>query len=114
MKKIIFLTLFAIPIFCRAQTDTTNYQKKIAYCIVEIDTRGSNYLASLDDGTITKASAMEIKDSKGKQIKFTSRIAVLDYMTQRGWTLASSYYTSSRVETMLGLVFKKPVDANIH
>ncbi len=114
MKKLLFLLLLSLPVFCLAQTDTTAYQKKIAYCTVEIDTRGSKYLASLDDGTTTKTSAMEIKDSKGKQIKFTSRIDVLDYMTQRGWTLVSSYYTASRAETFLGLIFKKPVATNVH
>jgi len=73
MKKIIFLALFAIPMFCRAQTDTTTYQKKIAYCTVEISQSGSKFLATLDDGTKTKASDMEIKDSNGKQTNFKNR-----------------------------------------
>jgi len=113
MKNLLFLLLL-LPVFCHAQTDTTAYKKKIAYCTVEIAARGSYYLVSIDDGTTTKASAMEIKDSKGKQIKFTSRIAVLDYITQRGWTLVSSYYPYGKYDNTLGLIFEKPVATNIH
>ena len=112
MKKLLFLLLFAIPVFCKAQTDTTNHQKKIAYCTVEITTSGSKYLASLDDGTKTKSKDMEIKDSKGKQIKFTSRIAILDYVTQQGWILVSSYYMDDKYDNTLGIIFERPVPAD--
>ncbi|WP_158990614.1 hypothetical protein [Mucilaginibacter sp. L196] len=114
MKNLLFLLLLSLPVFCYAQTDTTVYQKKIAYCTVEIATRGSYYLVSIDDGTTTKASDMEIKDSKGKQIKFTSRIAVLDYVTQRGWKLVSSYYVDDKFNNTLGLICEKPVVTNVH
>ena len=114
MKNLLFLLLFSFPFFCLAQTDTNTYQKKVAYCTVEISHDGSKYAASLDDGTTTKANAMEIKDSKGKQMLFTSRIAVLDYITQRGWTLVSSYYIVDKYFPVLGFVFEKPVAANIH
>jgi hypothetical protein len=116
MKNLLLLLLLAFPVFCHAQTDTTVYQKKIAYCTVEISHPGmtSNFVATLSDGTTTKTSAMEIKDSNGKQIKFTSRIAVLDYITQRGWTLVSSYYIYDKFYPVLGFVFEKPVAPNIH
>jgi hypothetical protein len=114
MKNLLFLLLFSFPFFCLAQTDTNTYQKKVAYCTVEISHDGSKYAASLDDGTTTKSNAMEIKDSKGKQMLFTSRIAVLDYITQRGWTLVSSYYIVDKYFPVLGFVFEKPVAANIH
>ena len=114
MKKLLILLLLAVPFICKAQTDTSNYQKKIAYCTVEITQFGSKYFVSIDDDSKTKASDMEIKDSKGKQIKFTSRIAVLDYITQRGWTLVSSYYPYGKYDNTLGLIFEKPVATNIH
>ena len=114
MKNLLFLLLFSFPFFCLAQTDTNTYQKKVAYCTVEIGHDGSKYAASLDDGTTTKANAMEIKDSKGKQMLFTSRIAVLDYITQRGWTLVSSYYIVDKYFPVLGFVFEKPIATNIH
>jgi hypothetical protein len=115
MKKLLFLLLFTLPVFCKAQTDSASYQKKIAYCTVEISHSGaSKFVATLDDGTTTKINAMEIKDSKGKQIKFTSRIAILDYITQRGWTLVSSYYIVDKFFPVLGFVFEKPIAANIH
>jgi len=114
MKKLLFLLLLSLPVFCHAQTDTTAYQKKIAYCTVEVSQFGSKFFASLDDGTKTKANAMEIKDSKGKQVPFTSRIAVLDYITQQGWTLVSSYYKDDKFDNTLGLIFEKPVVPNTH
>jgi hypothetical protein len=110
MKKLLFLLLLSLPIFCHAQTDTTAYQKKIAYCIVGIGSPSRKYVvATLFDGTAKKTSDIEIKDSQGKQIKFTTVIDVLDYVTQQGWTLVSSYYAGAQY-----FVFKKPVATNTH
>jgi len=112
MKKFLLLLLFASPFICKAQSDTSNYQKKIAYCTVEITQFGSKYFVSIDDGTKTKASDMEVKDNKGKQIKFASRIAVIDNMTRQGWTLVSSYYKDDKYDNTLGLIFERPGTAN--
>lgn len=110
MKKLLFLLLLSLPVFCHAQTDTTAYQKKIAYCIVGIGSPSRKYVvATLFDGTTTKTSDIEIKDSNGKQIRFPTTIAVLDYVTQQGWTLVSSYYAGAQ-----NFIFKKPVAASIH
>ena len=111
MKKLLILLLLAVPFICKAQTDTSNYQKKIAYCTVETQQSGSKFIAALDDGTTTKYSAMEIKDSKGKPLKFKSRITILDYMTQRGWTLVSSYGSANPL-TIVDFIFERPVVAD--
>jgi len=57
---------------------------------------------------------MEIKDSNGKQTKFTSRIAIFDYITQRGWKLVSSYFLDGKYDNTLGLIFEKPVATSTH
>ena len=46
------------------------------------------------------------------QVYFKDRHS--DYITQRGWTLVSSYYIVDKFFPVLGFVFEKPIAANIH
>jgi len=44
-------------------------------------------------------------------LKFKSRITVLDYMTQSGWTLVSSYGSANPL-TIVDFIFERPVVAD--
>ena len=111
MKMLLFILLFVIPAISRAQTDTVAYQKKIAYCTVETTQFGRNYEAKIDDGTSKKFGGVDIKNSKGKDRDFHSRSDILDYMTQLGWTLVSSYGLPGQANAV-GFVFERPVAVN--
>ena len=71
---------------------------------------GTNYSATIDDGVKKKQRDMNINDSKGRSRRFSSRIAILDYMTKLGWTLVSSYGTIDK-GGIISFVFERPVTA---
>jgi len=109
MKKLLFLVLFAAPFFCFAQTDTATHKQKIAYCIAQVEHDGSKFDINFDDGSRGK-NGSEIKDSQGKTMKFDSRITALNYVTQLGWTLVSSYTLKGTTREVIAFVFQRPVN----
>ncbi len=109
MKKLLFLVLFAAPFFCFAQTDTTTQKQKITYCIAQVEHDGSKFDINLDDGSRGR-NGSEIKDSNGKTMKFDTRISALNYITQLGWTLVSSYTLKGTTLEVIAFVFKRPVN----
>ena len=91
MKKLLFLLLFAAPMLSKAQTDTSVYKQKVVYCIAEIASDGLKYDMMFDDGSTTKKDGIKVKDAKGKIMAFNSKISALNYVSQLGWKLVSSY-----------------------
>jgi len=107
MKKLLFLLLFTLPVFCKAQTDSASHKQTVSYCTAEIYPDGSKYEIIMDDGTKKKSSQMEIKTPNGKVMKLDSRIAALNYVTQQGWTLVSSYAVVG-ISDAIGLILERP------
>jgi hypothetical protein len=91
MKKLLFLLFFAAPVFCLAQADTTIHKQKVAYCIAEVASDGSKYDMMFDDGSTQKRDGVKVKDAKGKVMVFDSKVSALNYVSQLGWKLVSSY-----------------------
>jgi hypothetical protein len=108
MKMLLFLLLFAAPMFCLAQTDTTANKQKVAYCIAEITSDGSKYDMMFDDGSTQNRDGIKVKDAKGKIIAFDSKISALNYVNQLGWKLVSSYTVSVGLYDV-AFVFERPV-----
>jgi hypothetical protein len=108
MKKLLFLLLFAIPIFCKAQTGTTA-NKQVAYCIAIVANDGSKFDMMFDDGSTKKRDGIKVKDAKGKIMTFDSKVSALNYMSKLGWTLVSSY-TPWNVDQAIAFVFERPVN----
>jgi hypothetical protein len=106
MKKLLFLALFIAPILCKAQTDTAHKQK-VNYCIAEVSADGSKYDMMFDDGSTTKRDGVKVKDAKGKIMVFNSKISALNYVTQLGWKLVSSYSISGILYDV-AFVFERP------
>jgi hypothetical protein len=108
MKKLLFLLLFAAPVFSRAQTDTSAHKQKVTYCIAEITSDGSKYDMMFDDGSTLKKDGVKVKDTNGKIMVFNSKISALTYVSQLGWRLVSSY-TVPGILYDVAFVFERPV-----
>jgi hypothetical protein len=109
MKKLLFLVLAVTPFFCRAQTDTAKYKQKEELCLLLVYPSGSSYEAYLDDGHKKAMKEMELKNGQGKAIEFGSMVNVLDYMSQRGWILNTSYPDIIRGIREISVIFKRPL-----
>lgn len=102
MKSIILAVLLLLPFSMEA--------KKL-YVEMEF----SNNSIKLDDGT--KKNKQAVKDKNGKDLKFTSVIGALNYMSLQGWelietksmTLGYSFDGTGESETKITYIFCKEV-----
>jgi hypothetical protein len=90
MKKVLALLLLASPFYSLAQSNLTQTGRKEKFCVVYVHPAGSKYEIDIDDGTKKITKITELKDEKGKTVEFDSVVAILDYMSQRGWVLSTS------------------------
>jgi len=107
MKKLLFLLLFAAPMFCMAQTNTT-VNKQVTYCIAIVGNDGSKFDMMFDDGSTKKRDGVKVKDAKGKIMTFDSKVSALNYVSKLGWTLVSSYIPTN-IDMAVAFVFERPV-----
>ena len=105
MKKLLFLLLFAAPVFCKAQTGTTA-NKQVVYCIAVVANDGSKFDMMFDDGSTKKRDGIKVKDAKGKSRLFDFKISALNYVSKLGWTLVSSY-TPPNIDNAIAFVFER-------
>src|ERR1700761_1148197 len=97
MKKILLLLLFTAPLFGFAQNVISSNQPKGPYGIAMVycGFSKSQVELSINDGSGKKMKDMMIKDEQGKNLKFTSEVSALNYLSQNGWSIVSSYEDTS-------------------
>jgi len=109
MKKLLFLLLFAAPMFCMAQTNAVTPKQKVAYCIAIISNDGSKFDMMFDDGSTKKRDGIKVKDAKGKSMLFDSKISALNYVSGLGWRLVSSYVPPN-IDMAIAFVFERTIN----
>lgn len=120
MKKLIMLMLisvFAIGVSSNVMAQEPEKMRVYA----ELLGTGTNFLGlnknvkvTVDLGQYQSASkSYTLKDEKGKDIKFNSMVAAMNYMGQRGWKLVQTYVlTVDKKEVCHWLLYKDVKDAS--
>lgn len=108
MKRIVILFILFIS-FCDCYSQNEGHKRPV-YC----DVMGYNFLGvgkvkvQIDLGRKTNSRGFDsLYDEDGKKLKFNTMIAVLNYMSERGWRTIDNYYISSGNSKILHFLLEK-------
>lgn len=117
MKKILVIMLVAIVAF--GFSTTVSAEEQIQRVYAELLGTGTNFLnlnknvkVSVDLGQFQSATkAYTLLDCNGKDIKFNSMVAAMNYMGERGWKFIQAYVvTVSNQNVLHWLLYKDVTD----
>lgn len=117
MKKILVIMLVAIVAF--GFSTTVSAEEQIQRVYAELLGTGTNFLnlnknvkVSVDLGQFQSATkAYTLLDDNGKDIKFNSMVAAMNYMGERGWKFIQAYVvTVSNQNVLHWLLYKDVTD----
>ncbi len=117
MKKILVIMLVAIVAF--GFSTTVSAEEQIQRVYAELLGTGTNFLnlnknvkVSVDLGQFQSATkAYTLLDENGKDIKFNSMVAAMNYMGERGWKFIQAYVvTVSNQNVLHWLLYKDVTD----
>lgn len=117
MKKILVIMLVAIVAF--GFSTTVSAEEPIQRVYAELLGTGTNFLnlnknvkVSVDLGQFQSATkAYTLLDENGKDIKFNSMVAAMNYMGERGWKFVQAYVvTVSNQNVLHWLLYKDVTD----
>lgn len=117
MKKILVIMLVAIVAF--GFSTTVSAEEQIQRVYAELLGTGTNFLnlnknvkVSVDLGQFQSATkAYTLLDENGKDIKFNSMVAAMNYMGERGWKFIQAYVvTVSNQNVLHWLLYKDITD----
>ena len=115
MKKILVIMLVAIVAF--GFSTTVSAEEQIQRVYAELLGTGTNFLnlnknvkVSVDLGQFQSATkAYTLLDDNGKDIKFNSMVAAMNYMGERGWKFIQAYVVTVSNQNVLHWVLYKDV-----
>lgn len=110
MKKIIALFFLIAPAYCFAQTDSLKYKPKEEYCEVVARHYYSGYELKISNKDEDFDKIEWLKNADNKVRKFKSVLGVLNYMSQYGWMLITTFTEVTRGNSDdMHFVFKRPL-----